>query len=145
VNFQACGVITQYQLPFFAGLSDKSLEKNETYTHIYTYTVTMNYIYGSRLWNFIRRSVYRTPSVDAIIEIDEDCFRKEDSVFCFHNVKYMYNGLEQEEELSSQQILYLAKDLGYRLSSHFSTNQYMKELIAEETPSAFMSTEQLLR
>jgi hypothetical protein len=105
----------------------------------------MEYIYNSRLWNFIRRSVYGTSSVDSIVEIDDRCSQKEDSVFCFHKVKYMYNGLEQEEELSSQQILHLAKDLGYRLSSHFSTNQYMKELIAEETPSAFMSTEQLLR
>lgn len=91
----------------------------------------MKNIYGSNIWNWIRRKFYGTYQVDQIVEIDDECHSETDEIYCYHRVTYLCNGLEQTEMLSSHQILQLSKNLDYpfELSSHFSTQKWMKEVL----------------
>ena len=91
----------------------------------------MQHIYGSRIWNFLRRTLYGTDKVDQIVEIDDECYSQENDIYCYHKVKYLHNGLEQTEVFSCHKILQLCNTVEYpfQLSSHFSTRKWMSETL----------------
>ena len=91
---------------------------NSFKTKISTYT---NY-----LWSFVKS--VSADHIESVIEISEECDRKEDMVYCFHNVKFIYNDTEYEKIFSSHDIVKMCKRLNYKLPSHLSQGVWCKEI-----------------
>ena len=47
-------------------------------------------------------------------------------MFCKHTVRYIYNGIEQEEVFDARQILHFCKSINYPISEHFSVLRLIK-------------------
>ena len=88
----------------------------------------MDHLYRTKFWNFLRRNTVGTHNVDYITSISNGCRKPEYCAYCYHNITYIYNGLEQKEEFSSADIVRLCKNLGYSLSPHFSEESWMKDV-----------------
>ena len=89
-------------------------------------TRVCSYVYGTGAWNTIRKQCYGTYKVDRIISIGESCETNADEVFCYHLVRYEYNGVIQEEVFDSQQIMNFCAQTGYPLTEHFSLGALVK-------------------
>ena len=65
--------------------------------------------------------------IESIISIENGCRKPDDKIYCYHIVHYTYNGVEQNEEFSSHDILRICKHLNCSVSSHFSEESWAKE------------------
>ena len=90
----------------------------------------LHYIYGSTLWHVVRKKLSTTniDRITRVINIDNACRKPDDMVYCFHNVTYIYNGIEQEEEFSSHDIVKLCKKFNFKMSTHFSQEAWCKQI-----------------
>lgn len=93
-----------------------------------------NYVYTTRLWNYLRRNDYGTDLCDfdiergdVVISVGKECKLEEGDIICQHLVEYKYNGLIQSEWLQKHVILKMCKQTGYYLDGHFSRSEYLKE------------------
>ena len=93
-------------------------------------TQISNFILGSKLWNALRRNLTNTDinHIESVVSIHNNCRRPTDRVYCYHKVSYIYNGVEQEEEFSSHDIVRMCKRLGLKMSPHFSEESWCKEI-----------------
>jgi len=82
--------------------------------------------YTSYLWSFIRG--VNVDNIESVVEISTECKRKEDMVYCYHYVKFVYNKTEYEKEFSSHDIVKMCKRLNFKLPSHLSQAVWCKEI-----------------
>ena len=83
-------------------------------------------IYSNYLLSFIRG--IDVDAIESIIDISNECKKKEDIVYCYHHVKFIYNETEYEKEFSSHDIVRMCKRLNFKLPSHLSQEVWCKEI-----------------
>ena len=83
-------------------------------------------IYSNYLLSFIRG--IDVDAIESIINISNECKKKEDIVYCYHRVKFIYNETEYEKEFSSHDIVRMCKRLNFKLPPHLSQEAWCKEI-----------------
>ena len=91
----------------------------------------MEHIYSSKLWNILRKKLSTTNVnlIQSIVTIDDKCRKPNDMVYCYHNVKYVYNNIEQEGEFSSHDVVKICTKLNYKMSPHFSQEMWCTQIV----------------
>ena len=106
-----------------------------------------NYIYTTRLWNYLRRNWHGTDLCnfdiergDLVIGVDRTCVKDDGDIvankvcnyqFCKHTVEYRYNGEIQKEILPRNIILRMCRQTGFYLDEHFSVAQQVKKRLLD--------------